>query len=52
MPSEICELRPAMNTETILFPVEGAAAAAADSRARAWRWRHVPPSAAACLHRW
>jgi len=42
----------AMNTETIHLPVEGAAPAAADSRAQAWLWWHLDPSAAACLHRW
>jgi hypothetical protein len=50
--SEICELRAAMTIRTILTPVDSAASAAADSRAQAWLWWHLPVSAAACLHRW
>jgi hypothetical protein len=46
------ELAGAMTTETILLPVDGAASAAADSRAPAWLWWHAMTSAAACLHRW
>jgi hypothetical protein len=46
------EFAAAMTTEQILLPVDGAAPAAADSRAQAWLWWHGFPSSAACLHRW
>jgi hypothetical protein len=46
------EFAPAMTTEKILLPVDGAAPAATGSRALAWRWRHGFPTAAACQNRW
>jgi hypothetical protein len=41
-----------MNADAILFPVQAAAPAAADSHAQAWLWWHGMDSAAARAHRW